>query len=85
SDLKLRGSWGKLGNQLNVNSANAFSLYGGGPGSSYYDINGTSTSSVQGFIATRIGNPKTGWEEDVLTNFGVDAALFKNKLDISVE
>ncbi|MBN8720329.1 MAG: TonB-dependent receptor [Sediminibacterium magnilacihabitans] len=85
SDLKLRGSWGKLGNQLNVNPANAFSLYGGGPGSSYYDINGTSTSSVQGFIATRIGNPKTGWEEDVLTNFGLDAALFKNKLDISFE
>ena len=84
-DLKLRGSWGKLGNQANVDPSNAFSQYGGSPGSSYYDINGTSTGSVQGFYATRIGNPKTGWEEDILTNFGVDAILFKNKLDVTIE
>lgn len=84
-DMKLRGSWGKLGNQANVDPSNAFSLFGSSPGNSYYDINGTSTSSVQGFRATRIGNPKTGWEEDILTNFGVDAQLFKNKIDLSVE
>lgn len=84
-DLKLRGSWGVLGNQTNVDPSNAFSQFGGRPGNSYYDINGTSTSSVQGFYATRIGNPKTGWEEDILTNFGIDAQLFNNKIDLSVE
>jgi TonB-linked SusC/RagA family outer membrane protein len=84
-DLKIRGSWGKLGNQANVDPSNAFSQYGGSPGTSYYDINGTSTGSVQGFRATRIGNPKTGWEEDILTNFGIDAILFKNKVDLSIE
>ncbi|MBY0481828.1 MAG: TonB-dependent receptor [Chitinophagaceae bacterium] len=85
NDLKLRASWGKLGNKANVDPSNAFSQFGGAPGSSYYDINGTSTSSVQGFNATVIGNPKTGWEENLLTNFGLDAVLFKNKLDFSVE
>lgn len=89
NNLKLRGSWGKLGNFLNVDPNNAFNLYGGtvdgGNIGSYYDINGTSTSSLQGFTATRIGNPKTGWEEDILTNIGLDAVLFKNKLDFSIE
>ena len=84
-DMKIRGSWGKLGNQANVDPSNAFSQFGGSPGGSFYDINGTSNSSVQGFNATRIGNPKTGWEENILTNFGIDALLFKNKLDVSVE
>ncbi|MEQ1625458.1 MAG: SusC/RagA family TonB-linked outer membrane protein, partial [Sediminibacterium sp.] len=59
NDLKIRGSWGKLGNQANVDPSNAFSQYGGGPGTAYYDINGTSSSSVQGFTSTRIGNPAT--------------------------
>lgn len=84
-DLKIRGSWGKMGNQANVDPSNAFSQYGSRAGGSFYDINGTSTSSVQGFYATRIGNPKTGWEEDILTNFGFDAQLFKNKVDFSLE
>ncbi len=84
-DMKIRGSWGKLGNQANVDPSNAFSQFGSAAGNSFYDINGASTSSVQGFYATRIGNPKTGWEEDILTNFGVDAQLFKNKIDLSVE
>ncbi len=84
-DLKIRGSWGKLGNQANVDPSNAFSQYGSSAGNSFYDINGTSTSSTQGFYATRIGNPKTGWEEDILTNFGFDAQLFKNKVDLTVE
>lgn len=84
-DMKIRGSWGKLGNQANVDPTNAFSQFGSSPGSSYYDINGNSSSSVQGFYATRIGNPKTGWEEDILSNIGIDAQLFKNKIDLSIE
>ncbi len=89
NNLKIRGSWGKLGNQLNVDPTNAFNLYGSGAESnnfgSYYDITGENTSSVQGFTQTRIGNLKTGWEEDKLTNIGLDAVILKNKLDFSVE
>ncbi len=85
NNLKIRGSWGKLGNDLNVNPANAFDLFGAGFGTSYYDIAGTSTSTVQGFYATRYGNPATSWEEDKLTNIGLDATVFKNKFDFSIE
>ena len=84
-NLLLKGSYGILGNQLNVNPTNAFNQYGGNPGNAYYDINGTSNSSVQGFIQSRIGNPRTRWEEDKLTNFGIDATLFNSKIDFSIE
>ena len=85
NDLKLRGSYGILGSQNNVSPENAFSLYGGGYGDAYYDITGSSNSVQQGFIQTRIGNPNTGWEENVVSNVGFDIALFDYKVDVSLE
>lgn len=85
NDLKLRGSYGILGSQANVSPANAFSLYSSGFGNSYYDITGSSNSTQQGFRQSRIGNPSTGWEKDVIANVGMDASIFNNTFDISVE
>jgi TonB-linked SusC/RagA family outer membrane protein len=85
NDLKLRGSWGKLGSAYNVNGNNPFTLYSQYAGRSYYDIAGTSTNPAGGFYNSQIGNTKTSWEEDIITNFGLDATLFKNKLDLTVE
>lgn len=85
SDLKLRASYGVLGSQNNVNSDNSFFLYNSGLGTTYYDINGTSTSTVSGFGQSRIGNTATGWEENVITNVGLDASILNNKLDFSIE
>lgn len=89
NNLKIRGSWGKLGSQQNVDPTNAFNLYSSSASSgnrgSYYDITGSNTSAAQGFTADRIGNPSTGWEEDQLTNIGLDAVLIENKLDFSIE
>lgn len=85
TDLKLRGGYGILGSQANVSATNAFNLYGGGPNDAYYDIGGTNTSSARGFRSTSIGNPATGWEEDVITNIGFDATLFNNKFDFTIE
>lgn len=84
NDLKLRGSWGKLGSQNNVSANNAFTLFSSDFQNSYYDINGLSTNPVQGFYSFTNGNPLTGWEEDIITNIGVDATVF-NKIDLSVE
>lgn len=85
SDLKLRASYGVLGSQNNVSPANAYTLFASGPTTSYYDIAGTTNTSQQGFYQSTIGNPGTGWEENVVTNVGIDATLFNNKFDISVE
>ncbi len=85
NDLKIRGSYGILGSDNNVNAANAFTLFGGGFGNAYYDINGTSNSITQGFFQTNIGNPQTSWESNIVSNVGFDATLFNNKIDFSME
>jgi TonB-linked SusC/RagA family outer membrane protein len=85
SDLKIRGGYGTMGNQLPVNPANQFSLFGGSPGSSFYDLNGSATSSLQGFRPTRIGNADSKWETQITTNIGFDAALFDSKMQISFD
>lgn len=85
NDLKLRGSWGENGNNRTVLPTNAYNLFGTNFGNSYYDINGTSTSTVQGFFATQIGNPFTTWEKDKMTNVGVDATILDNKVDFNFE
>lgn len=82
SDLKIRGGYGTMGNQLAVATANQFYLYGGGPMETYYDLNGTTNSSLQGFRATRIGNPDAKWETTVNTNIGFDAVLLDRKFEI---
>ena len=82
NDLKLRGSWGTMGNQLAVSPLNAFSLYGGEQNNSYYDINGTGNSSAQGFRKNRIGNPDAKWETNVTTDIGFEATLFDSKIGI---
>jgi TonB-linked SusC/RagA family outer membrane protein len=85
SDLKIRGSFGTMGNQLAVSPQNQFFLYGGDPGSAFYDITGSGNSSVQGFRATRIGNPDAKWETNITTDIGFEATLLNNKIGIKFD
>jgi len=84
-NLMLRGSWGILGNQLNVDPSNAFTQYNSGLQTSYYDLGGTGSSPLQGFILTKIGNQNTGWEEDKLINVGIDMTILHSKFDFTLE
>jgi len=74
-DLKLRGSWGKSGNLSNVPSTNPYNLASGSAFNSYYDIAGQSTSSQLGFYSSQLGNTSTTWENDILSDVGVDASV----------
>ncbi len=85
NSLKVRGSYGILGSISNVSALNQYTLYGGSGGSSYYDLNGTSSSTVMGFYATNLGNTKTGWEKDKILDLGVDMSLLNNKLDVTFD
>lgn len=82
NELKIRGSYGTMGNQLAVSPSNAFYLFGGDVSSSYYDLNGTGTSSLPGFRPVRIGNPDAKWETNITTNIGFEAQLFNSKIGI---
>jgi len=81
-NLKIRGSWGTMGNQMAVSPMNAFYLYGGSANQSFYDIQGTGNSSVQGFRPTRIGNPDAQWETNVTTDIGFEAMIFDGKVGL---
>lgn len=83
-DLKLRGGWGQMGNS-NISSLNQFSLFGGNVNDSYYDINGSNTSTVEGFYKSRIGNPDAKWETSETSNFGFDALLGNGKWDVILD
>ncbi len=85
TDLKLRASWGKSGYNGNTNPLNQYTLYGGGPGSSFYDIFGTSNTTVQGYTTIQFGNAKTGWQKDIMTNAGFESVLWKGKLSIAAD
>lgn len=85
SDLKLRGGYGVMGNQLNVDPGNAFTTYGQDRNLSFYDINGTNTSTTLGFRRSRIGNPDAKWETNVNSNIGIDATLFNGALDVTAD
>ncbi|MCE7065171.1 TonB-dependent receptor [Dyadobacter sp. CY326] len=84
-DLKIRGGYGIMGNQLNVDPANAYTTYGQDRTSSFYDIDGTNQTTMMGLQRTRIGNPDAKWEKNINSNIGIDATLFKGKLDLTVD
>ncbi|HYV55686.1 MAG TPA: SusC/RagA family TonB-linked outer membrane protein, partial [Chitinophagaceae bacterium] len=86
TELKLRGSWGKTGFDGNTPTSNQYTLFGSGPGFSYYDINGISYGNIQtGFAQVTQGNAYTSWQKDIVTNIGLDAVLWSGKLGITAD
>jgi TonB-linked SusC/RagA family outer membrane protein len=85
SDLKIRGSWGIMGNQLNVSPANGYNTFIGNRSKSYYDLNGTNNSLVQGFQAGQIGNPNAKWEKDNNSDIGLDASFLNGQLGFTID
>ncbi|MBS1606324.1 MAG: TonB-dependent receptor [Bacteroidetes bacterium] len=85
SDLKIRGSYGIMGNQFNALGTNSYTLYGSNKQTTYYDINGTGNSLVYGMASSQIGNPDAKWEQDGNTNIGFDLTILQGKLSISAD
>lgn len=84
NDFKIRGGYGVMGNQLNVNSRNAYNTFVGVRRGSYYDITGSGNSTALGIQPFRIGNPDARWEKNINTNIGFDATLF-SRLELNVD
>ncbi|MFD3000173.1 SusC/RagA family TonB-linked outer membrane protein [Pontibacter toksunensis] len=85
TDLKIRGGYGVMGNQLNVDPGNAFTTYGSNRQFSFYDIDGTNMLTTEGFRKSRIGNPGAKWETNINSNIGIDATLFNGKIDLTAD
>lgn len=84
-DLKIRGGWGKTGNQLIPNVFNAYTLYIPDPLNNAYDISGSGNSIANGFDLSQFGNPNGRWETNTSTNIGIDATMLKSKLEVIVD
>jgi TonB-dependent starch-binding outer membrane protein SusC len=84
-DLRLIAGLGVMGNQVNVNPANAFTLYTGQMSNTFYAIDGSNSTLSEGFRQLRIGNPNAKWERNITANVGFDGSFFNDRLQASVE
>jgi TonB-linked SusC/RagA family outer membrane protein len=79
-NLKLRASWGRLGNQ-NVSDFQFLSTFGSN-NSTFYVFDGGATA---GYYEAKMGNPLITWETSTNINFGLDFALFNSRLNASFD
>lgn len=84
-DLRIRGSYGVVGNQLNVSVDNPYTLFVGSLSNSYYAIDGSNSDIQLGFRQGRIGNPDARWERNINGNIGFDALLLDGKIEAMAE
>jgi TonB-linked SusC/RagA family outer membrane protein len=78
SNLKLRGSWGKIGNIRSVGSY-AYNV----PMSSTRGVYlGQDPQFVQSYYVDQQSNPALKWETSETVDFGLDANLFNSKVEV---
>jgi TonB-dependent starch-binding outer membrane protein SusC len=87
SDLKLRGSYGETGNQINAGNFAFLAQYTSGPGASNQSNNGYPFNKVYqpGLILTQQPNPGLQWEVAKMTDIGVDAGFMNNTLTATLD
>ncbi len=78
SNLKLRGSWGIVGNQAISNYATQSVLR-------YNQNYVLNNQVVPGATNLQLVNPNLRWESKSTTNFGLDAGFFDNRLSLTAD
>ena len=81
NDLKLRGSYGKLGFSDVLTAWQYIGYLNIDPRAIY----GTSQTPMVGAYQAAITNPDLRWETRTQTNVGADAQLFENALSVSID
>ncbi len=84
SDLKIRGSYGSLGNS-SIGNYRTYSLYRTGQGDGRYDFGPGGQTLEQGYYAGALANPDIRWETATQSNIGFDAVLLKNSLSFTAD
>ena len=77
NNLKVRASWGQLGNINNVGQYDYFSTYEQGDNYNFED------TVVNGIIEAKPANVGLGWETVTVTNIGVDFDIFNGLLSFT--
>jgi len=84
NDLKLRGSWGKTGNQ-EIGDYSTTDFYRTNSSFSNYNLAGTPTGASAGYYASQLGNPNLKWESQVQTDIGADFTGFNDHINVAVD
>ncbi len=79
SELKIRGSWGKLGSVGNVGNYDYFDGLRTGVGAIL------DQGKQDGVFPGKLANPTLSWEKVDMTNIGLDLALWQNKLSLQLD
>jgi len=82
TNMKLRASWGKNGNDNIGDFAYTTLSTTGGTSNNYF---GQSAAMVYGSKANRLSNEDLKWEESEQTNIGLDFGFWNNKLTFTVD
>lgn len=77
--LKLRGSYGVLGNINNVGNYDYFQTYNNNIGYNFED------QIVPGIREEKPANTRLGWEKVAITDLGIDLEMLGNKLSVSAD
>ncbi len=78
SNLRLRASWGQLGNQ-NIGLWRYLNTYNLDQSYAFND------AVVSGAAVTRAGNPNITWETTTMTNVGFDLGFLDNRMEVIAE
>ena len=83
-NLKIRGSWGKLGNNRITDKDGYQDYYGyqATYATTRYSFNGI---QVTGLAQTKLGNSRLEWEATSVTDIGLDASLLDNRLTAEID
>ena len=87
SDLKIRGSYGQIGNQFNAGTFQYLGQYTSGPAATDGGNNGYPFNKIYqpGLVLASLPNPNLKWETSVQTDIGVDAAFLNGALTLTVD
>jgi len=81
--FKIRFGAGISGNDR-IGDYNTYSTFGTDITHASYDIYGTNTSVLSGFMPVELGNPNVGWETTQTVNLGLDLTVV-NSLNVTLD
>ncbi|MEM7106826.1 MAG: TonB-dependent receptor [Bacteroidota bacterium] len=84
NNLKLRASWGRMGNQSLPRANPTFDVLGFDQTLTAYDLSGDGNSSA-GLVTVAVGNPDLTWEISTQTNAGLDIGILQGDLTLSFD
>ncbi|PZP51273.1 MAG: TonB-dependent receptor [Pseudopedobacter saltans] len=83
-DVKLRGSWGKLGNERMVDANGNETYYDWQANYSGYNYTFGGTQVV-GLASSKIANPDLKWESTTQTDIGLEFSTFQRRLSVELD